>query len=96
MNHEVIISGRNAWYSGQSLSQATRENSSQKKNCQETGWWELPGGFVSAIAGTSSAKTIASPLENIVNVSTAYYTIHKDGMPLLIQVPINMTGVYPR
>lgn len=26
---------------------------------------ELPGGFVLAIAGTSSAKTIASPLETL-------------------------------
>jgi hypothetical protein len=31
VNYEVIISGRNASYSGQSSSQAARENSGQKK-----------------------------------------------------------------
>ena len=33
---------------------------------------KLLGASVLAIAGTSSAKTIASPLENICHVSTAY------------------------
>jgi hypothetical protein len=65
--HEVITSGRNASYSGQSLSQATRDQ--VRRKFFKSNQMELPGGLVLAIAGTSSAKTIPSPLETFVILS---------------------------
>ena len=52
---------------------------------------ELRGGIVLAIAGTSSANTIESPLEKNIHLSTAYLKIHRYNMPLHIEVPIDMT-----
>jgi len=62
--HQVSMSGKNALYAGQSSSQASKKMETMLEVSSSLSRREqlLLGGCVLAIAGTSSAKTIASPL----------------------------------